>query len=73
VTRLLQTYSVRALHRRAFLRGAASAFDLRGNTMRQLRVHGTPEEYDAQAVARDWQVVGNDLRSAMSSYEGPQR
>lgn len=69
VTQLLQTYSVRALHRRAFLRGAASAFDLRGNTMRQLRVHGTPEEYDARAVARDWQVVGEDLRAAMTTYD----
>lgn len=69
MTQLLQTYSVRGLRRRAYLRGAASAFDLRGSTMRQLKVHGTPEEYDARAVARDWATVGEDLRAAMASYD----
>lgn len=68
MTHLLQTYSVSALRRRALLRGAASAFDLRGNTMRQVRVGGTPEEYDARAIARDWRVVGEDLRAAMMAY-----
>jgi hypothetical protein len=68
MTVLLQTYTVRALRRRSFLRGAASAFDLSGNTLRQLRVHGTPEDYDVAAVARDWQAVGDDLRSAMRNY-----
>lgn len=65
---LLRTYSVRSLRRSAYLRGAASAFDLRGNTLRQYRIAADPALVDYEAVAGDWKAVGDDLRGAMRSH-----
>lgn len=70
MTRLLNTFNVR--HRRGrddYLRGAAAAMDLRGNTTRQYRLAATPAEADARAVANDWQTVGDDLRASAGVVE----
>lgn len=68
MTTLLRTYSVAGLRRHALLRGAASAFDLRGNNKRTFRLGGSAEQVDAEAVRSDWLAVGADLRSAMDRY-----
>ena len=49
----------------AFLRGFASAFDITGKTFEFPDFSGGFER-DREALAGDWQRVGNDLRSAMS-------
>jgi hypothetical protein len=65
MTFLLRTYTVRSLRRRAFLRGAASAFDLSGQTYRQYRTGG-----DDDAARTDFAAVGADLRAALATYAG---
>ena len=51
----------------SFLRGAASVLDI-GGTLTEYNVSRTPEEADAKALRADWQMVGQDLRLAMSDY-----
>lgn len=68
MTRLLRTYTLRSLRRRAWLRGAASAFDLRGATYRQFRLGGDPWRADAEALGADFAAVGADLRAAVEGY-----
>ena len=68
MTELVGTFSVESLSRRAYLRGAASAVDLRGNTRRQYRFAKSPEQADASAVMDDWDAVGADLAGAMSEH-----
>lgn len=64
MTTLVSTLSVRALGRRAMLRGLASLFDLRGNTLRQYRIYSSAAEVDARSLADDWHTVGRDLTGA---------
>jgi hypothetical protein len=70
MTRLLRTRNVAPGRgrKRAFLRGAASVMDLRGNTTRQYRLAQTGEQADADALADDWRTVGDDLRRAMAAH-----
>lgn len=72
MTTLLRTFDVSCLRRRAFLRGAASAFDLRGDTRRQFRLGTDPATVDAEAIRADFEAVGADLRGAMDNY-APER
>ena len=53
-----------------FLKGLASAFDITGQTFTFPDLSGGFER-DRQALAGDWQQVGNDLRKAMNqaAYE----
>jgi hypothetical protein len=67
MTTLLGTFRVSALGRRALLRGAAGAFDLRGNTRRQYVLGSDPEIADARAIGDDWAAVGGDLRVALDA------
>lgn len=67
MTQLLGSFSVAALHRRAFWRGAASAFDLRGDTRRQYRFAASAAEADGRAIRNDWEQVGGDLRAALDA------
>ena len=67
MTQLLGSFSVSSLGRRAFLRGAASAFDLRGDTRRQYRYAANEALADCQAIREDWEQVGGDLRSAIDA------
>lgn len=69
MTTLVGTWGVGQYARRSFLRGAASAFDLSGNTTRQFRLSRSPAQADAAAVAADWETVGQDLRLAIDQYE----
>lgn len=51
-----------------FLRGAARALDVGGVLGREaFRFSRTPADADQEALASDWQVVGQDLASAMQS------
>jgi hypothetical protein len=65
MTQLLGSFGVAALSRRAFWRGAASAFDLSGNTMRQYRFVASETVADQQAIRSDWEAVGADMRTAL--------
>lgn len=67
MTYLLASYRVSLLARRAFLRGAASAFDLRGDTRRQYRFAPSSSAADARAIGADWAQVGGDLRAALDA------
>lgn len=48
----------------AFLRGFLSCFDLFGN-IRDPRIDELLNRTDAEALAHDWQMVGQDMRVAM--------
>lgn len=67
MTQLPGSFSISALGRRAYLRGAASAFDLRGNTRRQYTFTSSAAEADVSAIREDWDQVGNDLRSTLDA------
>ena len=49
------------------LKGFASAFDISGHTFKFPDFSGGFER-DQQALAGDWQRVGNDLRNAMGQF-----
>ena len=58
-----------------FLSGAFSLVDITGESLPRFPQYSTPEEAalaaakeDAAALARDWQIVGDDLRWAMNSF-----
>ena len=61
MTEILGTASVSDYHRTALLRGAASAFDLRGNTLRQYRLFGSSTGADRYAMSGDMKVVLDDV------------
>lgn len=67
MTELLGSFSVRSLARRSLLRGAASVFDITGNTRRQYRFARTGSEADFRALQADWYAVGDDLRAALDA------
>ena len=57
------------------LSGAFSLVDITGASLPRVRQYSTPEEAaraaakeDAAALARDWQIVGDDLRWAMNLF-----
>jgi predicted RNA-binding Zn ribbon-like protein len=68
MTMLTGTWTPQRFARGSFMRGVASAFDLRGNTRRQYRWYWTPEDVDRRAVESDWLAVGDDLRTAVARY-----
>lgn len=67
MTELLGSFTVRSLGRRAFARGAASAFDITGNTRRQYRFAKTGPQADFRAIRSDWLAVGDDMRVALDA------
>lgn len=67
MSELLSSFSVGQLHRRALIRGAASAFDLTGNTRRQYRFARSGAEADVRALRSDWEAVGADMREALQA------
>lgn len=71
MTSLVGTSNVRGYRRSALLRGAASALDLRGQTLAQYRIVQTPEEEDGEAIRDDWRQVGADLQEAMDTFVCP--
>lgn len=67
MSELLGSFTVRSLQRRALLRGAASAFDLTGNTRRQYRFARTGSEADIRALRADFRAIGDDMREALDA------
>jgi hypothetical protein len=63
-TVVLNTFAANGSHRRDYVRGAAEAFNLRGNTSRHYHMHATGGEADAAAVENDWEAIGEDLSNA---------
>lgn len=53
----------------AFISGMGHALDLGGTLGAKVHLDDHPFATDARALAQDWQVVGKDLWSAMSSLE----
>ncbi|MBL3539566.1 hypothetical protein [Aminivibrio sp.] len=53
----------------SFIGGMAAVLDM-GATLTIYNESKTPEEADAKAIACDWRVVGNDIKSAMKSFDG---
>lgn len=66
MSELLGTFSIGSLRQSALLRGAASAFDLTGNTRRQYDFSPTPAEADLKALRADWEATGDDMRAALN-------
>lgn len=64
MSRIVGSYSIERLARRALVDGAASALDLRGNTRRQYRWALSEQAADDEAIGDDWTMVGQDLRRA---------
>ena len=67
MTRLLLTFGVRSQPTRDYLRGAASVFDLRGDTRRHYNMARSPVDADRLAIANDWYTVAHDLSSAVDA------
>jgi hypothetical protein len=52
----------------AFLKGFVSAFDLSGMTFMRFSDLSNGFARDGHMLKSDWQIVGNDLRSAISQF-----
>lgn len=60
-----QKYTDRSF-KSAILLGVASIFDFTGRLGPQYNPTRDPQAEDAEALAGDWQAIGDDLRRAMS-------
>lgn len=69
-TIILNTVSAVHLGWWSFLRGAASAFDLRGRTNRSYSLFETADEADLTAIQNDWETVSDDLGAAIHAVAG---
>ena len=65
-------YTFRLFARPTFLEGMGRLFDF-ANALQMYRSDATKELADMHALKSDWFAVGDDLRSAMSTYEREQR
>lgn len=63
MTELIGTGSISDFNHGAFLRGAAAAFDLRGNTTRLFGYAPSPQVADRLACLNDMQVVIQDSKA----------
>lgn len=52
----------------SFATGSARVMDLFGS-LSHYNTAPTAHEADTQATERDWQIVGQDIKDAISSYE----
>lgn len=52
----------------SFIGGLASILDL-GATLSVYNDYSSSEETDFRALYSDWKITGNDIRSAMKSFE----
>ena len=68
MTTLLGTFGVGEIARRAGLRGAASAMDLRGNTLRQYRMYRHGPQADTDALRNDWRALSAYLAEAARKF-----
>ena len=51
-----------------FLRGLAATLDM-GATLSVYNESHSPSEADARALASDWSVVGEDIRTAITAFQ----
>jgi len=51
----------------SFIGGMASVLDI-GSTLVVYNESRSPEEADYHAIESDWKITGNDISSAMSSF-----
>lgn len=51
----------------SFWSGAASIFDLSGAS-RNIKIKSHDRQSDAELIAQDWQLVGDDIRKAIDSF-----
>ncbi|QDZ15765.1 hypothetical protein [Humibacter ginsenosidimutans] len=68
MTLLFDTRRVSDSSLRDYIRGAASIFNLTGNTKREYNLAPTADEADARAIANDWAAVSGDLNDAIETY-----
>lgn len=61
-------YQTDFLTANSFVIGMGSVFNLAGNYFEYNYSH-TPEEADEIAIASDWQIIGEDIKQAISGYE----
>jgi hypothetical protein len=52
----------------SFVEGISRILDL-GNTLQKYNTSENEIEADARALKSDWEVIGNDLKSSIKTYE----
>lgn len=65
MTILFNTRRVRSSSARDYRRGAASVFNLSGDTSREYKFAQTEGDADRAAIENDWREVGDDMRRAL--------
>jgi hypothetical protein len=72
---LLKEVKMKSLNLSAFWRGLGSIFNLGGdpellNSVKKITdPKRNPDQVDTEALSRDWQMVGEDLRWAIREYD----
>jgi hypothetical protein len=56
----------------SFSGGMARVMDL-GGTLNSYKIYASPNEADKAALRRDFEAVGNDIRSAVEAVKAKQR
>jgi len=69
MTEILGTATLEDFYRSAFLRGAASTFDRRGNTRRMYVYSETPQEANSNARMNDLLLVQADAQEVALALE----
>jgi hypothetical protein len=52
-----------------FIEGAASAIDIGGDLMKKYQTYQTESEADMTSLRKDWEAIGQDIRTALDSYD----
>ena len=61
-------YTFRLVQRPSFLEGVGGVFDF-GNIMVHYNVDRTEQEADGNSIAADWLAVGQDIGTAVKTYQ----
>jgi len=52
---------------RSFIKGMGSIINMYGRDIGKT-YHTSPNQADSQAIRKDWELVGNDIRTAINSF-----
>ena len=52
----------------SFLTGIASSLDIAGSSTR-FNTSQNAEDADSKAIRNDWEMIGNDIKNAIDSFE----
>lgn len=52
----------------SFAEGMARVLDI-GSTMQTYNESLSPEEADKEAIKKDWQIIGKDIKNSIHAYE----